>query len=177
MSLYDTATNHNCILWALRVAEKLLPGSKFHRYGRDGHSVVRSSAPYSVHYDIHQHLDFGKHCFFIWDVLIHHLWVLLFICSNTAGLITDFLSIVGGLHRFPPKGQDHSEALSKGKQMQSKAGLHLGVTPAILRARYNLTETDVGTAQNNSQAVAQVWPNYSVDSCWNVQRRSQTNTH
>ncbi|XP_069008365.1 tripeptidyl-peptidase 1 [Embiotoca jacksoni] len=102
------------------VAETLLPGSRFYRYVRDGQSFVRSSAPYSVHDDVHQHLDF-----------------------------------VGGLHRLPPKGQD----LDK-KPQPSKAGLHLGVTPAILRARYNLTATDVGSTQNNSQAVAQFLEQY-----------------
>ncbi|XP_051237387.1 tripeptidyl-peptidase 1 [Dicentrarchus labrax] len=103
------------------VAETLLPGSKFHRYTRDGQSLVRSSAPYSVHDDVHQHLDF-----------------------------------VGGLHRLPPRGlQDSSN-----RKQKSKAGVHLGVTPAILRARYNLTATDVGTAQNNSQAVAQFLEQY-----------------
>ncbi|XP_074517378.1 tripeptidyl-peptidase 1 [Sebastes fasciatus] len=107
------------------VAERLLPGSKFQRYTRDGQSVVRSSAPYSVHDDVHQHLDF-----------------------------------VGGLHRLPPKAQDLSKASSNRKQKQSKTGVHLGVTPAILRARYNLTATDVGTAQNNSQAVAQFLEQY-----------------
>lgn len=107
------------------VAEKLLPGSNFHRYTRDGHSVVRSSAPYSVHDDVHEHLDF-----------------------------------VGGLHRLPPKGQDLSQASSHREMKQSEAGVHLGVTPAILRARYNLTAADVGTAQNNSQAVAQFLEQY-----------------
>uniref|UniRef100_A0A4W6FQY7 Tripeptidyl-peptidase 1 n=1 Tax=Lates calcarifer TaxID=8187 RepID=A0A4W6FQY7_LATCA len=102
------------------VAEKLLPGSRFNRYIRDGQSLVRSSAPYSVHDDVHQHLDF-----------------------------------VGGLHRFPPKGQD----LRK-EQKSSKEGIHLGVTPVILRTRYNLTAADVGTAQNNSQAVAQFLEQY-----------------
>uniref|UniRef100_A0AAQ5XPX1 Peptidase S53 domain-containing protein n=1 Tax=Amphiprion ocellaris TaxID=80972 RepID=A0AAQ5XPX1_AMPOC len=102
------------------VAETLLPGSRFHRYVRDSHSIVRSSAPYSVHDDVHQHLDF-----------------------------------VGGLHRLPPKGQD----LSK-KPQQHKAGLHLGVTPAVLRTRYNLTAADVGSTQNNSQAVAQFLEQY-----------------
>ncbi|KAJ4939465.1 hypothetical protein JOQ06_028914 [Pogonophryne albipinna] len=106
-------------------AEKLLPGSNFHRYTRDGHSVVRSSAPYSVHDDVHEHLDF-----------------------------------VGGLHRLPPKGQDLSQASSHREMKQSEAGVHLGVTPAILRARYNLTAADVGTAQNNSQAVAQFLEQY-----------------
>ncbi|XP_068582389.1 tripeptidyl-peptidase 1 [Cebidichthys violaceus] len=108
------------------VAETLLPGSKFHRYIRDGHSLARSSAPYSVHDDVHRHLDF-----------------------------------VGGLHRLPPKGQDLRKASSNRKQRRSKApGVHLGVTPSILRARYNLTATDVGTAQNNSQAVAQFLEQY-----------------
>uniref|UniRef100_A0A665VYV7 Tripeptidyl-peptidase 1 n=1 Tax=Echeneis naucrates TaxID=173247 RepID=A0A665VYV7_ECHNA len=102
------------------VAEMLLPGSRFHRYVRNGQSIVRSSAPYSVHDDVHQHLDF-----------------------------------VGGLHRLPPKGQELSQ-----EQKQSKEGLHLGVTPAILRTRYNLTAADVGTAQNNSQAVAQFLEQY-----------------
>ncbi|XP_026183246.1 tripeptidyl-peptidase 1 [Mastacembelus armatus] len=102
------------------VAETLLPGSRFHRYTRDGQSVVRSSAPYSVHDDVHQHLDF-----------------------------------VGGLHRFPAKRQEVIK-----EQRLSKAGIHLGVTPAILRARYNLTSTDVGKAHNNSQAVAQFLEQY-----------------
>ncbi|XP_068607693.1 tripeptidyl-peptidase 1 [Brachionichthys hirsutus] len=107
------------------VAESLLSGSKFHHYIRDGQSVVRSSSPYSVSDDIHQHLDF-----------------------------------VGGLHRFPPKGrQDYSKAYSIRKN-RSKAGFHLGVTPAVLRKRYNLTATDVGAAQNNSQAVAQFLEQY-----------------
>ncbi|XP_029900088.1 tripeptidyl-peptidase 1 [Myripristis murdjan] len=108
------------------VAEMLLPGSKFHRYIKDGHSLVRSSSPYSVHDDVHQHLDF-----------------------------------VGGLHRFPPNRQDLSKAKkSSGKHTHLKAWLHLGVTPAILRQRYNLTAADVGSAQNNSQAVAQFLEQY-----------------
>ncbi|KAM9708174.1 tripeptidyl-peptidase 1 isoform 1-T2 [Menidia menidia] len=102
------------------LAETLLPGSKFHRYVRDGRFLVRSSAPYSVHDDVHQHLDF-----------------------------------VGGLHRVPPKEKD-----LKGKRQPGKAGVHLGVTPAILRARYNLTAADVGSVQNNSQAVAQFLEQY-----------------
>uniref|UniRef100_A0A3Q2ZWT5 Tripeptidyl-peptidase 1 n=1 Tax=Kryptolebias marmoratus TaxID=37003 RepID=A0A3Q2ZWT5_KRYMA len=102
------------------VAEKLLPGSRFHRYARDGQSIVRSSAPYSVHDEVHRHLDF-----------------------------------VGGLHRLPPKGKDVRK-----KQTKSGAWVHLGVTPTVLRARYNLTAADVGSAQNNSQAVAQFLEQY-----------------
>lgn len=60
---------------------------------------------------------------------------------------------VGGLHRLPPKASKDS---IKGRQRQTQDGVHLGVTPSILRTRYNLTAADVGTAGNNSQAVAQV---------------------
>uniref|UniRef100_A0A6Q2YSX8 Tripeptidyl-peptidase 1 n=1 Tax=Esox lucius TaxID=8010 RepID=A0A6Q2YSX8_ESOLU len=100
-----------------QVAEAVLPGSEFHRYVSDDHSLVRSSSLYQVDGDVLQHIDF-----------------------------------VGGVHRFPPKGQDLNEVLTK---RRSEAKFHLGVTPAALRARYNLTATDVGSAQNNSQAVAQ----------------------
>ncbi|XP_029530748.1 tripeptidyl-peptidase 1 isoform X2 [Oncorhynchus nerka] len=101
-----------------QVAEALLPGIEFHRYVRDGISLVRSSSAYHVHEDVLQHLDF-----------------------------------VGGVHRFPPKGQDLNEVLTK--RRRSGAKFHLGNTPATLRSRYNLTAADVGSAQNNSQAVAQ----------------------
>lgn len=104
-------------------AEILLPGSRFHRYNRDGLSQIRSSAPYAVPDDVHQHLDF-----------------------------------VGGLHRLPPKGR-HGLSTSSLKA-DEKTGLHLGVTPAILRARYNLTAADVGGPHNNSQAVAQFLEQY-----------------
>ncbi|XP_037096739.1 tripeptidyl-peptidase 1 [Syngnathus acus] len=102
------------------VAEVLLPGSKFQRYLRDGHPIVRSSAPYSVPDDVAQHLDF-----------------------------------VGGLHRFPPRGHKASKEMRR-----SDNTFHLGVTPAVLRARYNMTAADVGSAQNNSQAVAQFLEQY-----------------
>ncbi|KAM8833926.1 tripeptidyl-peptidase 1 [Synchiropus picturatus] len=102
------------------VAESLLPGSRFHRYLREELSVVRSSAPYAVPSDVHQHLDF-----------------------------------VGGLHRLPPGGPQLTA-----RRGVSKAGLHLGVTPSILRSRYNMTQADVGSAGNNSQAVAQFLEQY-----------------
>lgn len=85
-----------------------------------------------------------------------YIWVQLY-----SSLLGD-VSTVGGLHRLPPNGQDLRKASANRKQKRSKAGLHLGVTPSILRARYNLTTADVGTAQNNSQAVAQVWPSHNV---------------
>lgn len=73
-----------------------------------------------------------------------------------------YASAVGGLHRLPPKGLDLS------KKQKSKAGFHLGVTPAVLRTRYNLTSADVGSVQNNSQAVAQVWYTHLLFKGWKV---------
>ncbi|XP_033843553.1 tripeptidyl-peptidase 1 [Periophthalmus magnuspinnatus] len=104
-------------------AERLLPGSRFHRYISENQSVLRSSAPYSVPDEVHSHLDF-----------------------------------VGGVHRFPPKVQDITHSSSQSKRFE--AGLHLGVTPSILRQRYNLSSSDVGGAHNNSQAVAQFLEQY-----------------
>lgn len=60
MTVNDSCTEFFCLLFSLRTAERLLPGSRFHRYMRDGHYLVRSSAPYSVPDDVHHHLDFGE---------------------------------------------------------------------------------------------------------------------
>uniref|UniRef100_A0A8C1G3R0 Tripeptidyl-peptidase 1 n=1 Tax=Cyprinus carpio TaxID=7962 RepID=A0A8C1G3R0_CYPCA len=68
------------------------------------------------------------------------------------------LDFVGGVHRFPPKGKDISKGWEGARQ--SALGYHLGVTPSVIRSRYNLTEKDVGTATNNSQAVAQFLEQY-----------------
>ncbi|KAI7804596.1 putative tripeptidyl-peptidase 1, partial [Triplophysa rosa] len=106
-----------------RVAEALLPGTKFRRYNKDGQSLLRSTSLYSVHEDVFQHLDF-----------------------------------VGGVHRFPPLGRVVGKGF-KGTQ-QSALWYHLGVTPSVIRSRYNLTAKDVGTASNNSQAVAQFLEQY-----------------
>ncbi|KAM6973245.1 tripeptidyl-peptidase 1 [Aplochiton taeniatus] len=108
-----------------QIAETLLPGSEFHRYVQDGNFLLRSSSQYSVHDDVHQHLDF-----------------------------------VGGVHRFPHKRRSFSKGLLNRKPNISKPGFHLGVTPSILRTRYNLSDADVGSAQNNSQAVAQFLEQY-----------------
>ncbi|KAI1895580.1 hypothetical protein AGOR_G00107700 [Albula goreensis] len=67
--------------------------------------------------------------------------------------LSKHLDLVGGVHRFPPEMQAVSRAWTSGKQRE--AGFHLGVTPTIIRSRYNLTAADVGSAENNSQAVAQ----------------------
>lgn len=37
-----------------------------------------------------------------------------------------------------------------------RSSFHLGVTPAVLRQRYNLTRVDAGNFSHNSQACAQV---------------------
>lgn len=132
-----------------RLAEQLLPGSRFHRYSRDGQSQVRSSAPYSVPDAVHQHLDFGKNC--------HVKYFLAGNRKDRSDCIYFCPRTVGGLHRLPRKlQQDFRGTYFRRKQSGLAAGLHLGVTPSILRARYNLTSADVGEAQNNSQAVAQV---------------------
>ncbi|XP_048047499.1 tripeptidyl-peptidase 1 isoform X1 [Megalobrama amblycephala] len=111
-----------CVM-TVQVAEALLPGSKFHRYRRNSQTLLRSTSLYSVHEDVHQHLDF-----------------------------------VGGVHRFPPKGKDISKGWEGARQ--AALGFHLGVTPSVIRSRYNLTAKDVGTATNNSQAVAQFLEQY-----------------
>ncbi|XP_030639575.1 tripeptidyl-peptidase 1 [Chanos chanos] len=66
--------------------------------------------------------------------------------------VSQHLDFVGGVHRFPPKSE---VGKSWSGRRQTSPGFHLGVTPAVLRSRYNLTAADVGSAANNSQAVAQ----------------------
>uniref|UniRef100_A0A672RCX6 Tripeptidyl-peptidase 1 n=1 Tax=Sinocyclocheilus grahami TaxID=75366 RepID=A0A672RCX6_SINGR len=61
-------------------------------------------------------------------------------------------------NRFPPKGKDISKGWEGARQ--SALGYQLGVTPSVIRSRYNLTAKDVGTATNNSQAVAQFLEQY-----------------
>ncbi|XP_066530156.1 tripeptidyl-peptidase 1 [Hoplias malabaricus] len=67
--------------------------------------------------------------------------------------VSQHLDFVGGVLRFPPR----EKVISKGWEgsRPTAKGIHLGVTPSVLRTRYNLTEADVGNAANNSQAVAQ----------------------
>nr|KAF6343804.1 tripeptidyl peptidase 1 [Pipistrellus kuhlii] len=69
---------------------------------------------------------------------------------------------VGGLHRFPPTS---SLRQRPEPQAAETVGLHLGVTPSIIRKRYNLTAQDVGSGTtNNSQACAQFLEQYFHDS-------------
>lgn len=69
----------------LRIAEMLLPGSKFHRYIRDGQTEVRSSAPYSVPDDVHQYFDFGQNLFYSCKIFSRPLCLMYFygkICND-----------------------------------------------------------------------------------------------
>ncbi|KAG8453089.1 hypothetical protein GDO86_004777, partial [Hymenochirus boettgeri] len=105
------------------IAERLLPGSQFHRYIKGDQSVVRSSSPYMISDELAPHIDF-----------------------------------VGGLHRFPSQRKVISQ--SRNKPGEIKAEFHLGVSPSILRERYNLTASDIGSHPNNSQACAQFLEQY-----------------
>ncbi|RXM93758.1 Tripeptidyl-peptidase 1 [Acipenser ruthenus] len=67
--------------------------------------------------------------------------------------MSEHLDFVGGVHRFPDSKVALRRTWANGKKR--KAEFHLGVSPSILRQRYNLTASDVGSSQNNSQAVAQ----------------------
>ncbi|KAM6144708.1 tripeptidyl-peptidase 1 [Phoenicopterus ruber ruber] len=111
-------------------AECLLPGAEFHRYVKGQHSVVRSPLPYAVPEELAEHVD-----------------------------------LVGGLHRFPMERKVVSRAWAK-KETESRqhyggrAAFHLGVTPSIIRKRYNMTGEDIGLLPNNSQACAQFLEQY-----------------
>ncbi|KAJ6652293.1 hypothetical protein lerEdw1_012746 [Lerista edwardsae] len=77
--------------------------------------------------------------------------------------LADHVDFVGGLHRFPAERRVISRAWATEKSLPQNAGLptlHLGVTPAVIRKRYNLTDGDVGTSSNNSQACAQFLEQY-----------------
>ncbi|XP_004642106.1 tripeptidyl-peptidase 1 [Octodon degus] len=72
------------------------------------------------------------------------------------------VDFVGGLHRFPPTS---SLRQRPAPQVAGTVGLHLGVTPSVIRERYNLTAQDVGSGTtNNSQACAQFLEQYFHES-------------
>lgn len=72
--------------------------------------------------------------------------------------LAEHIDFVGGMHRFPSQKTVISKAWKVGQHR--KANVHLGVTPAVVRKRYNLTASDVGSHGNNSQAVAQFLEQY-----------------
>ncbi|KAL8191487.1 UNVERIFIED_CONTAM: polynucleotide 3'-phosphatase [Gekko kuhli] len=114
-----------------RVAEQLLPGAQFHRYGNGERSAVRSPSPYALPEELAEHVEF-----------------------------------VGGLHRFPAdrkaviRGWGTEQPEQPLPRTVVLSSFHLGVTPAVIRKRYNLTDSDVGAAANNSQACAQFLEQY-----------------
>uniref|UniRef100_A0ABM5FVG7 Tripeptidyl-peptidase 1 n=1 Tax=Pogona vitticeps TaxID=103695 RepID=A0ABM5FVG7_9SAUR len=72
--------------------------------------------------------------------------------------MAEHLDFVGGLHRFPSEPTAVNRAWATEKRLQ--ANFHLGVTPAVIRKRYNLTDGDVGFSPNSSQACAQFLEQY-----------------
>ncbi|XP_053163655.1 LOW QUALITY PROTEIN: tripeptidyl-peptidase 1 [Hemicordylus capensis] len=78
--------------------------------------------------------------------------------------LAEHVDFVGGLHRFPAEKKVVSRAWaaerSLPRHLAALSTFHLGVTPAVIRKRYNLTEGDVGAAPNNSQACAQFLEQY-----------------
>ncbi|NXG70293.1 TPP1 peptidase, partial [Baryphthengus martii] len=75
--------------------------------------------------------------------------------------LAEHLDFVGGLHRFPAEKKVVSRTWApKAAERGRRAEFHLGVTPSVLRQRYNLTGGDVGVLANNSQACAQFLEQY-----------------
>uniref|UniRef100_A0A8C5J066 Tripeptidyl peptidase 1 n=1 Tax=Junco hyemalis TaxID=40217 RepID=A0A8C5J066_JUNHY len=76
--------------------------------------------------------------------------------------LAEHLDFVGGLHRFPTERKAVSRARKEPQlaPQLARASFHLGVTPAVLRQRYNMTGGDVGLLPNNSQACAQFLEQY-----------------
>lgn len=117
-------------------AENLLTGSTFYYFEHDAYSkrIIRSPSRYYVPYTVSKYLDF-----------------------------------VGGLHRFPAvnwsKGRvvdNHSKLKFNSDTLSRDAvepAIHIGVYPAVLRERYNISDT-VGSNGNNSQVVAQFLEQY-----------------
>ncbi|NWT81720.1 TPP1 peptidase, partial [Lanius ludovicianus] len=74
--------------------------------------------------------------------------------------LAEHLDFVGGMHRFPMERTAVSRAGARKDPRLTRALFHLGVTPAVLRQRYNMTGRDVGLLPNNSQACAQFLEQY-----------------
>ncbi|XP_034615097.1 tripeptidyl-peptidase 1 isoform X2 [Trachemys scripta elegans] len=77
--------------------------------------------------------------------------------------LAEHIDFVGGLHRFPAERKVVTRASGKEEataRYQQRAAFHLGVTPSVIRKRYNLTDGDIGALPNNSQACAQFLEQY-----------------
>ncbi|XP_063162155.1 tripeptidyl-peptidase 1 [Candoia aspera] len=77
--------------------------------------------------------------------------------------LAEHVDFVGGLHRFPAERKELSRAWAVENSplgRDRRPAFHLGVTPAVLRQRYNLTYADAGTFSHSSQACAQFLEQY-----------------
>ena len=76
--------------------------------------------------------------------------------------IAEYLYFVGGVHRFPAVNylNTKTERLPVSSLDKTQNGIHVEVYPKVLRQRYDLTNSDVGSYHNNSQAVAQLLEQY-----------------
>ena len=75
--------------------------------------------------------------------------------------VAEHLDFVGGVHRFPAVNYitTKTERLPVLDKTQV-GGIHIGITPKVLRQKYNLRNTDVGSHPDNSQVVAQFLEQY-----------------
>merc|ERR1712136_265828 len=73
--------------------------------------------------------------------------------------VAPHLDFVGGVHRFPSKSGAFQRK-RKANTVQPRADWHLGTTPTVLRERYNLTSSDVGSFPGNRQMTAQFLEQY-----------------
>jgi len=74
-------------------------------------------------------------------------------------LVAPHLDFVGGVHRFPSK-TGAFQRRRKPKSEAEKAAFHLGTTPTVLRERYNLSASDVGSNPKNKMMTAQFLEQY-----------------
>lgn len=72
--------------------------------------------------------------------------------------LADHIDFVGGLHRFPQEKKVLSRAWKD--HTKRSLGFHLGVTPSVIRERYNISAGDIGSSPDNSQACAQFLEQY-----------------
>merc|ERR1712136_465799 len=73
--------------------------------------------------------------------------------------VAPHLDFVGGVHRFPSKSGAFQRK-RKANTVQPRADWHLGTTPTVLRERYNLSSSDVGSFPGNRQMTAQFLEQY-----------------
>lgn len=73
-------------------------------------------------------------------------------------ILARHLDFVGGVLRFPSKLGAAFQRRHKNRE--GKAAFHLGTTPTVLRTRYNLTASDVGSNPSNTQMTAQFLEQY-----------------